>query len=134
MKKKEKFYSLDKIKKHNAEYNLIIGERSNGKTYSVKMEILKKHAASKCHEQAALIRRWDEDFKGARGSNMFSDIVENGELQKLFGDMYDDIKYFRHAWYLSKKDEKGKDVRESEPFCWAFSLTAMEHDKSTSYP
>ena len=132
--KKGKFYSLDKIKKHNAEYNLIIGERSNGKTYSVKMEILKKHAASNCHEQAALIRRWDEDFKGARGSNMFSDIVENGELSKLFGDKYDDITYFRHAWYLSKKDEKGKLVREIEPFCWAFSLTAMEHDKSTSYP
>lgn len=132
--KKGSFYSLDKIKKHNAEYNMIIGERSNGKTYAVKMEILKKHAASKCHDQAALIRRWDEDFKGIRGTNMFSDIVENGELQKLFGDRYDGIMYFRHAWYLSKKDENGKTVKAEEPFCYAFAVTAMEHDKSTSYP
>lgn len=133
--KKGKFYSLDKIKKHNAEYNLIVGERSNGKTYSVKMEILKAHAASSCHDQGAIIRRWDEDFKGLRGNNMFSDIVENGELEKLFGDKYDGITYFRHAWYLTKTDEKtGKPIKETDPFCYAFALTAMEHDKSTSYP
>lgn len=133
--KKGKFYSLDKIKKHNAEYNFIIGERSNGKTYSVKMEMLKHYADSDGKEQSALLRRWDEDFKGARGTNMFSDIVANGELEKLFGDKYDNIVYFRHAWYLSKTDEKtGKPVKEIEPFCWAFAITAMEHDKSTSYP
>lgn len=132
---KNGFYSLDKIKKHNAEYNLIIGERSNGKTYSVKMELLKEHAKSNCHNQGAILRRWDEDFKGLRGQNMFSDIVENGELKKLFGDKYDNITYFRHAWYLSKTDEKtGNPIKDPEPFCYAFALTAMEHDKSTSYP
>lgn len=133
--KKSNFYSLDRIKKRDAEYYFIIGERSNGKTYSVKMEMLKKHAQSGCTEQSALLRRWDEDFKGSRGANMFSDIVENGELKKFFGDKYDGIQYYRHAWYLSKKDEKtGKPIKETEPFCYAFALTAMEHDKSTSYP
>lgn len=133
MKRNERYYSLDRIKKRGAEYNLIIGERSNGKTYSVKMEMLKAYA----HDgtQSALIRRWDEDFKGIRGANMFSDTVENGEIKKLFGDKYDTIVYFRHAWYLAKTDEKtGKPVKENEPFCYAFALTAMEHDKSTSYP
>lgn len=132
--KKGKFYSLDKIKKHNAEYNLIVGERSNGKTYAVKMEMLKRYAESHKHDQSALIRRWDEDFKGIRGTNMFSDVVENGELQKLFGDEFDTIVYYRHAWYLAKTNEDGKPVKETDPFCYAFALTAMEHDKSTSYP
>lgn len=132
---KNKFYSLEKIKKHNADYNFIIGERSNGKTYAVKMEILKKHSESNEREQSALIRRWDEDFKGVRGQNMFSDVVENGELKKLFNGKYDGITYFRHAWYLTKRnDETGKDIKNDEPFCYAFSITAMEHDKSTSYP
>lgn len=35
MFKKQKFYSLDNILSHNATYNVIFGERSNGKTYSV---------------------------------------------------------------------------------------------------
>ena len=131
--KKGSFYSLYRIKKRGAEYNLIIGERSNGKTYAVKMEMLK--ALAKDGTQSALIRRWDEDFKGARGANMFSDIVENGEFTKLFGDKYDGIAYYRHAWYMTKKDEKtGKPVKDIEPFCYAFALTSMEHDKSTSYP
>lgn len=132
--KKGSYYSLDKIKKHNAEYNLIIGERSNGKTYAVKMEMLKKYAASNEREQSALLRRWDEDFKGIRGGNMFSDIVENKELEKLFNGKYDGITYYRHAWYMTKKDDTGKSIRNEEPFCYAFSVTAMEHDKSTSYP
>lgn len=133
MKRNERYYSLERIKKRNAEYNLIIGERSNGKTYSVKMEMLKTYANN--GGQSALIRRWDEDFKGARGANMFSDIVENGELKKLFGEKYDGVTYYRHAWYLTKTDEKtGKPIKEIEPFCYAFALTAMEHDKSTSYP
>lgn len=133
MKKNDGFYSLDKIKKRGAEYNLIIGERSNGKTYSVKMEMLKAYA--KNGAQSALIRRWDEDFKGTRGANMFSDTVENGELKKLFGDKYTGITYYRHAWYLTHIDENTKKVvKEIEPFCYAFALTAMEHDKSTSYP
>ena len=29
-----KYYSLDKINKKDCAYNLIIGERSNGKTYA----------------------------------------------------------------------------------------------------
>ena len=32
---KSKFYSLDRILKENAVYNMVFGERSNGKTYAV---------------------------------------------------------------------------------------------------
>ena len=34
-KEKSNYYSLDKILSKNAQYNLIFGERSNGKTYAV---------------------------------------------------------------------------------------------------
>ena len=36
MMKNTDYYSLDKILSKKATYNLIIGERSNGKTYAVK--------------------------------------------------------------------------------------------------
>ena len=32
---KMKFYSLDRILQKHAQYNVIFGERSNGKTYAV---------------------------------------------------------------------------------------------------
>ena len=41
MSDKRKYYSLDVIKKKNATYNVIFGERSNGKTFA-----LLKHSVS----------------------------------------------------------------------------------------
>ena len=37
-----KYYSLTEILKRNAHYNVIFGERSNGKTYAVLLYALKK--------------------------------------------------------------------------------------------
>ena len=37
-----KYYSLNKINKKNATYNVIFGERSNGKTYATLKQVLEK--------------------------------------------------------------------------------------------
>ena len=37
-----KYYSLDRIKEMKCQYNVIFGERSNGKTYACLCEALKK--------------------------------------------------------------------------------------------
>lgn len=39
---KQKFYTLDNILKKDCTYNVIFGERSNGKTYSVLLYGLKE--------------------------------------------------------------------------------------------
>ena len=54
------YYSLAKIKSKKALYNIIIGERSNGKTYAVQYESLNDYI--KDGKQLALIRRNDEAF------------------------------------------------------------------------
>ena len=43
MSTKGNFYSLDNILKYNALYNMIIGERSNGKTFAVDDKALKDY-------------------------------------------------------------------------------------------
>ena len=55
----QKFYSLKKIDKMNARYNVIYGERSNGKTYAVLERALEN--AIKNKKAFAYLRRWDED-------------------------------------------------------------------------
>ena len=52
----QKYYSLSAIKKKNATYNLIIGERSNGKTYALLTQCVKDYL--KDGSQFALVRRW----------------------------------------------------------------------------
>ena len=55
MNKNFKWVTLDRIKKEHAQYNWLIGQRSNGKTYAVLREALEKWVNN--GEQAAYIRR-----------------------------------------------------------------------------
>lgn len=135
-KQKYKFYSLDKILAKQAHYNIIIGERSNGKTYSILrrfVEIYLKNGV-----ESAIIRRWQDDFKQKRGQMMFAALTENGVIKELSGGLWDHVDYYGGRFYMAcyQIDENGtrKSVREEKPFCYAFALSAMEHDKSVSFP
>ena len=133
MEKKIKYYSLKKIKELHAQYNMIIGERSNGKTYSVLYEICENYF--KYRKQGAVVRRWQDDFKGKRALAMFAPLVSDGVILKLSGGQWDRIDYRSGCWYPARYDEETDTIiRADIPLAWAFSLSSMEHDKSTSYP
>jgi len=126
------FWSIEPIKKKKAKYNVIFGERSSGKTYGVELEILKNWIEKR--QQGAIIRRMDEDFRGQRGQQMYDALVANNEIEKLTKGEWTGVTYRSKRWYLSRLDEKGKPEMQETPFCFAFSLSAYVHDKSTSYP
>lgn len=126
-----KYYSLKNILSKNAQYNIIIGERSNGKTYSVEEYMLKQYIEH--GEQSALIRRWKEDFRNKRGLHMFDSIVSNDLIKKYTNNEYTSVTFVNGAWYLSK-NENDETIKSENPFCFAFALSDMEHDKSVSYP
>lgn len=111
---------------------MIFGERSNGKTYAVLEYAIKQYASGK--GKLAIIRRWDEDFRAKRGASLFSGHVENGVIAKYTKNKWTGVYYYSGRWYLCKKDEKDKIIKEDEPFAYAFALNTMEHDKSTSFP
>lgn len=135
--KKEKinYYSLDRILKENADYNIIFGERSNGKTTAVLRYALEDHIKSGYINQLAIFRRWAEDFKGKNGSQMFSGIIALGWVEQLTKGKFNTIIYYSQKWYLAKFDENGeKEYSAPDPFCLGFSIASEEHYKSTAYP
>jgi len=129
--KKQKFYSLKNILAKNAQYNVIFGERSNGKTYSVLEYGIKNYV--KNGEQMAIVRRWQDDLIGKRGIVMFDALVTNGEISKLTDNVWTGIYYYASKWYLCKYEDE-KRVTDDKPFAYGFAISSMEHDKSTSYP
>lgn len=133
---KNKHYRLDSILSKNAVYNVIFGERSNGKTYAVLEYALERFWKER--SELALIRRWSDDFIGKRGQMMFASLVCNGDgvnaVSKITGGTWTDIYYFASKWYLCRYLEDGKRETMETPFAYGFSITAQEHDKSTSYP
>lgn len=129
---KIKYYSLDNILKKNAHYNIIFGERSNGKTYATLMHGLRNFA--KNGKQMAIVRRWNEDFKQKRAATMFDALVANHEIEKLTDGDYNNIVYKSMRWYLCHTAEGEDTIINETPFAYGFSIASMEHDKSTSYP
>lgn len=128
---KQKFYSLKNILAKDAQYNVIFGERSNGKTYSVLKYALEKWIAT--GEQLAIVRRWQDDFTGKRGATLYNNLVSNGEITRLTGGEWTNIYYYGSRWFLCRFEDE-KRVTSDEPIAYGFSLSSMEHDKSTSYP
>lgn len=128
-----KFYSLNKILEKNALYNIVFGERSNGKSFAVWEYGIKHYCET--GKKMAVIRRWQDDFKGKRAPEMTSALVSAGKISKHSKGKWTKTTYQGGRWYLAKDDEEtGKITSDTEPFAYAFALTAMEHDKSTSYP
>lgn len=134
MKSEElKYYSLQNILSKGCQYNIIFGERSNGKTYAVLKYILEDYINN--GNQGALVRRWKEDFRGKRGQAMFDAFSVDGTISKLTNGEYTQVYAYAGKWYLAYPDDKtNKPVTDAQPFCLGFALSDMEHDKSTSYP
>ena len=129
---KLKFYSLDAILEKNAHYNIIIGERSNGKTTAVLRYAVERYI--KTGKQTAYIRRWDDDLKGGRGAAIFNGIVSLGFVSELSGGCGDTVVYKGRAWYLACSDGEGNTLTDEKPFAYAFALTKAESYKSVAYP
>ena len=130
------YYSSAEIRKLNCTYNIIIGKRSNGKTYDALYHGLEDYI--KTGAQFAIVRRWDEDFAKQRGASMFQSLTNNryGEnvIARLTEGEYNDVYYYSRRWYLCRYDNGlQKRITAEEPFAYGFSLSATEHDKSTSY-
>ena len=130
---KQKFYTLDNILKKDCTYNVIFGERSNGKTYSVLLYSLKEWINN--GGQLAIVRRWKEDITGRRAAEIFSSLNDNNEIQKLSKGLYKGITYWGGKFYACNYDENRKAIyNDDDCIAYVFSLSDMEHNKSISYP
>lgn len=128
-----KYYTPAKIDKKNATYNIIFGERSNGKTYAMLLKGLKEYV--KNGSQMAYVRRWKEDITGRRAARLFSGLNENGEVEKHTKGEFTGIHYWAGKFYLCNYDDKGKAIySDADIIAFTFALSDSEHDKSTSFP
>lgn len=126
------FYSYERIDETGAQYRMIIGERSNGKTYGALLKILKNYVEN--NKQSAYVRRYREDFVGKRGNTLFAALESNNVIDELTGGEWNGVYYYAGAWYLCLRDGQNKPIKDERPFCYGFALNDVEHDKSTSYP
>lgn len=118
-----KFYSLKNILNTKSDFNLIVGQRSNGKTYACCKYMLEEYKRTK--KRFAYIRRWAEDLKGYRAEQLLEPL--SAVVCSLFGDDYY-IRYYRHKYYLCNGADEKIDV-----IGYALALSEASHTKSVAY-
>ena len=66
---------------------------------------------------------------------MFDAIIADGLVKKYSHGKFESIVYSSGQWFLANWDDKLNTwVKDDTAFCYAFSLSDVEHDKSISYP
>lgn len=129
----DKYYSLKNILNTNSTYNIIIGERSNGKTYACLKHGIEQYF--KDGSQMAIVRRWQTDIRGNRASEIFKALLANDEVYKISNGKYQGIHYYGGKFYLCNYGDNGKAIyNDNDVIAYPFSLSDTEHNKSISYP
>lgn len=133
----DKYYDMSKMKKVVADYKLIFGERSNGKTYSVLLEAYENWL--KTGKVLAIIRRWDTDYVGPQGAqSCYNSLMCNGEqvnmIDKLSNGNYQGVLYMNGKYWLTRTNADGVLEKTDEYIAIAFSLSRAEHYKMGNFP
>lgn len=118
-----KYWDIRPINGKKADVNLIVGQRSNGKTFGICKFLLEEYKRTK--RRFAYVRRWEEDIKTYRAEQLFTPLASI--IEQIFGKDYS-IVYYRHKYYLC--NEKGEKI-DVVGYCLAISQAS--HTKSVAY-
>lgn len=126
-KKTNDYYDYSEIDKTNAVYRLIIGVRSNGKTYgAIKKAITAFFTTGK---PSAYVRRYAEDIKSQNISMLLD--PHKDLIKKLSKGKYNDYTYKMNTFNFVLRDNKGTIKNKSEDFMYLVSLNSWEHGKGS---
>lgn len=129
------YYTLVNILKAKAFYNLLFGERANGKSFAVKERCIAKAYADDS-QKFVYLRRWREDIASGRAERYFDDMEKTDDGKRPIYSMtngeYDCIVVYRSDIYLAIRDESGKKVR-GKIIGSVISLTGDTHVKSAAF-
>ena len=124
---KQVHYNIDNIDKENANYNLIYGEKSNGKSYQVKhKKAVIPYIETK--RRFILMRRFKEDLTKTWLSQYFADC----DIDRLTNGVYNSVTKYTNEIYFSKIDSDFKEKR-GEKIGYAIPLSLEQRFSSASF-
>lgn len=133
---KENYVKAKTLKDINADIIIILGERSNGKSFAVKECVIKD--AYKNDIQFGYLRRYDEDTKDYLITEYFSDVIRNKNgheyIKEWTNGEYTTIMAYRKSIYFANFDPKSEKLVRGKKIGRMFGLSSVEHYKSLAFP
>lgn len=133
------FYSISNMLKTKAQYMILLGQRSNGKSYQAKDLVMGEayepdriiHILERACDEAKFIylRRWKEDIKTKFVEEYFGDMP----IKKITKGKYDCVIAYNGFLYYGNTDKEGNRTKEKEigRYC---ALNEYERYKSQTFP
>lgn len=128
-----KYTDIDNIiNKKGLQYLILLGQRSNGKSYAVKERAVRN--AYSDDREFIYLRRYDEDIKDYNTELYFTDL----NISEITNGEYDAITIYRKRIYFSNAahyTEDGEEVSAKRGRCIGYvqSLNKSERSKSLSF-
>lgn len=128
------WYSYDSIMAIDAVYRVIIGMRSNGKTYGWARMALTHYVQDGL--PSAYVRRLDEMIKPKVISGLFD--PHKPYIEEITKGQYNDIEYRSNGWYFIRKEQNAagdweRVARDRAPFCRSYAISTVETTKGPDY-
>ena len=121
-------YNLDNIDKLGARFNIIYGERSNGKSYQVKHKKgVEKYL--KTGRRFILMRRWKEEITSEKIEQYFQDV----DVAKLTDGKFNCITLYRKCLYLSIYDNETGKTKRFDKIGYVVALSTEQNYAGASY-
>ena len=125
---KQKYYRLDSINKIKAAYNILLGERSNGKSYAVK-EYAVMRAWESDEQRFIMLRRWETDIKPSLVEQYFADCP----ISVITKNKCDGVSVYRGAIYLTKHNDETNKDEKIKKIGYTCALSLEQRYKSASF-
>ena len=124
------------IKKNKLQYLIMLGQRSNGKSYASKELAIRsawKHNAEFCY-----LRRRKQDIQDYMVLEYFADMMVPNKagqtkIAEITDGIYNEITLYRKGIYFCNTDEEGK-VTRGPRIGYAHALSGLEGLKSRQFP
>ena len=127
-RKKQIHYNMDEILSKDCMWNMIIGERSNGKSYQVKHKRgIEKYLKTK--KRFVYLRRFKEEIKSSTIEAYFQDV----DIAKLTDGKYNTVQYWRNRIYLANYDQETAKISRGECMAYCMALNQEQHYAGGSY-
>lgn len=136
---REKYYNLKNILKCKAQYNILLGERANGKSFAVKKHLIENAYAglSTSTGKFVYMRRWGDDIKTVAVESYFSDLNlnENGRhyVNEITDCEFDGVMPYQGKLYFYTVNDIGERIRDKREIGRYVSLNEDERYKSQMF-
>lgn len=128
------YHTNDNLDSFNANINILVGQRANGKSYATyTFNCIKRFLDTGYKDCFAYVRRFKDELSGV-ASDVFNGPIDTGWLEWYTSGEWNNIYYWQRHWYLRRLNDDGEVEDKSKIMAYAFDVNGAGKAKGPDRP